>query len=222
MPSVSGYLSKKNIVKKRKALIRRLFHFGLNLKFRPLWLAIKAFGKKTLGFGFHYLSTNHKLKMTTEILLRYVHFISIFAIVGSLVSEHLLLRPTLSRAEIARLARIDAVYGIAAVTLLTAGLTLWLTGVGKPPVYYTQNWIFHTKLTLYIIIGLCSIYPTVFFIKNRKGEPTQTINLPKSIIMLVRVELMLLLIIPLLAGLMSRGVGFYEKWIVCSSSIYIT
>jgi putative membrane protein len=56
--------------------------------------------------------------MTTEIFLRYLHFISIFAIVSSLVSEHLLLKKALTRAEINRLARIDAVYGLAALTLL--------------------------------------------------------------------------------------------------------
>jgi len=30
--------------------------------------------------------------MTLEIILRYVHFVSIFAIVGSLASEHLILK----------------------------------------------------------------------------------------------------------------------------------
>jgi putative membrane protein len=149
--------------------------------------------------------------MTQEIFLRYVHFISIFAIVGSLVSEHLLLKPTLTRAEIARLSRIDAVYGIAAVTLLAAGLTLWLSGIGKPAVFYSQNWIFHTKLALYTIVGLCSIYPTVFFLKNRKGDAQEIVTIPKAVVMLIRVELLLLLIIPMLAGLMARGIGFYEK-----------
>lgn len=149
--------------------------------------------------------------MTQEIFLRYVHFISIFAIVGSLVSEHLLLKPTLTRAEIARLSLIDAVYGIAAVSLLAAGLTLWLSGIGKPAVFYSQNWIFHTKLALYTIVGLCSIYPTVFFLKNRKGDAQERVTIPKAVVMLIRVELLLLLIIPMLAGLMARGVGFYEK-----------
>jgi putative membrane protein len=55
--------------------------------------------------------------MTAEILLRYVHFISIFAIVSALVSEHLLLKKELTRTEIGRIARIDAVYGIAALFL---------------------------------------------------------------------------------------------------------
>ena len=147
--------------------------------------------------------------MTAEILLRYLHFISIFTIVGTLVSEHLLLKKELSRAEITRIARIDAVYGLAALTLLGAGLTLWLSGVGKPSIYYTKNWVFHLKISCFLAIGLLSIYPTIFFIKNRKGNPKEVVAIPKSVFWLLRMELLLLFIIPLLAGLMARGVGFF-------------
>lgn len=147
--------------------------------------------------------------MTTEIVLRYIHFISIFAIVGSLVSEHLLLKKELSRAEIRRLSVIDAVYGSAALALLIAGLTLWLGSFGKPAVYYTKNWIFHTKITCFALIGILSIYPTVFFIRNRKGNQTDVIPVPESIFWMLRFELVLLFIIPLLAGLMAHGVGFF-------------
>lgn len=149
--------------------------------------------------------------MTLELFLRYLHFVSIFAIVGTLVSEHLLLKPQLTRAEITRLSRIDAVYGIAALILLTVGLTLWLSGIGKPSEWYTKNWIFHTKLTCFLLVGLLSIYPTVFFIKNRKGDANQLVSIPKSIYMMIRLELTLLFIIPLLAGLMSRGVGYFGQ-----------
>jgi putative membrane protein len=147
--------------------------------------------------------------MTTELLLRYFHFISIFAIVGSLVSEHLLLKPELTRAELKRLSRIDAVYGIAALTLLGVGLTLWLSGAGKPSVYYSKNWVFHLKITLFAIIGLLSIYPTIFFIKQSKGEAIERVSIPKAIFWMLRFELLLLFVIPMLAGLMSRGVGFF-------------
>jgi putative membrane protein len=147
--------------------------------------------------------------MNPEILLRYVHFISIFAIVGVLVSEHVLLKKTLTRMEIRRLARVDAVYGLAALTLITVGLTLWLGGFGKPAIYYSKNWIFHTKLTLFLTIGLLSIYPTVFFIRNRKGDPAELVSIPSAIFWMLRLELVLLAIIPLLAGLMARGVGFF-------------
>jgi putative membrane protein len=145
-----------------------------------------------------------------EIILRYVHFISIFVIVGSIVSEHLLLKKEMTRHELRRLARIDAVYGIAALSLLAAGLTLWLASLGKPAVFYTKNWIFHTKLTCFILVGLLSIYPTVFIIKNRKGNPDELVKTPPLIFWMLRFELSLLFIVPLLAGLMAKGIGHSE------------
>jgi putative membrane protein len=149
--------------------------------------------------------------MTLEILLRYIHFISIFAIVGSLVSEHLLLKKSMTRAEIGRVSRIDAVYGLAALTLVIAGLTLWLGSVGKPSWFYSKNWVFHLKITLVAVVGLLSIYPTVFFLRNRKGIASETVVIPSSVFMMVRIELLLLLVIPLLAGLMAHGVGYFGK-----------
>ena len=144
-----------------------------------------------------------------EILLRYLHFISIFAIVSSLVAEHLLLRKSLTRAEISRLSRIDAVYGLAALSLVIVGLTLWLGGFGKPSSYYSNNWIFLTKLGCFVAIGLLSIYPTVFFIKNRKGKEDEVVTIPSTIFWMLRFELLLLFIMPLLAGLMSHGIGYH-------------
>jgi putative membrane protein len=151
--------------------------------------------------------------MTTEIILRYIHFISIFAIVGTLVSEHLLLKKEMTPAELDRLSKIDAVYGLASVTLLGVGLTLWLSGIGKPSIYYTQNWIFILKISLVGVIGLLSIYPTIFFIKKR-GSVEQKIKIPSSIFWMLRLELLLLFIIPLLAGLMARGVGFIDPAVI--------
>ena len=146
--------------------------------------------------------------MTLEIILRYLHFISIFTIVATLVVEHLLLKKEMPRSEVARLAKVDAIYGLAAVTLLGAGLTLWFSGIGKPTQFYSQNWVFHTKITLFALVGIFSIYPTVFFLKNRKGNPEEVVFIPGIIFWMVRLELLLLFIIPLLAGLMTKGVGF--------------
>jgi putative membrane protein len=49
----------------------------------------------------------------------------------------------------------------------------------------------------------------MFFLKNRKGDQAEIVSVPKSVFWLLRFELMLLFIIPLLAGLMARGVGFF-------------
>jgi putative membrane protein len=148
--------------------------------------------------------------MTIEILLRYLHFISIFAIVGALVSEHLLLKKSLSRSEVGRLAKIDGVYGLAVLILLAVGMTLWLGPYGKPTEFYSNNPLFHTKLTLFIIIGILSIYPTVFFIKNKNGDQEENIAVPNIIFWMVRLELLLLFVIPFLAGLMAKGIGIIE------------
>lgn len=147
--------------------------------------------------------------MSAEIILRYVHFLSIFAIVGSLSAEHILLKKVMKRSEITRLAKIDAVYGIAALTLLVVGLTLWLGSFGKPSVYYSKNWIFHLKITLFLFVGLLSIKPTVFFLKQRKGGQEEIVHVPGSVLWMLRLELVLLAVIPLLAGLMSHGFGYF-------------
>lgn len=149
--------------------------------------------------------------MTLEIFLRYVHFISIFIIVGTLTGEHLLLKKKMTRLEIARLARIDALYGIAALSLLAAGFTLWFGGFGKPTIYYSKNWVFHLKISLFVVIGLLSIKPTIFFLRQRKGDHAEMINIPSYIFWMLRMELALLTIIPLLAGLMSKGIGYFGK-----------
>lgn len=145
--------------------------------------------------------------MDIEILLRYLHFICIFAIVSSLVAEHTLLKPSLKRKEIGRLAKIDGIYGFAVLVLLAAGMTLWLGGHGKPAEFYSENPLFHTKLGLFLVIGLLSIYPTVFFFKKRKGDPAEFIPIPKSVFWLIRIELLLVFTIPLLAGLIAKGIG---------------
>lgn len=149
--------------------------------------------------------------MTLEIALRYIHFICIFVITGTLFTEYVLLKKTMTRSAIAGIARVDAIYGMAALTLIIAGLTLWLGSFGKPAIYYTKNWVFHTKLVLFLCVGLLSIRPTIFFIKQRKGDPEEIIIIPRYVSLMLGLELILLAIIPLLAGFMAHGVGYFGK-----------
>ncbi|MEO1434135.1 MAG: DUF2214 family protein [Bacteroidota bacterium] len=145
--------------------------------------------------------------MTLELIIRYFHFISIFAIVGSLVSEHLLIDKSLPRKTIKRLQIIDNVYGVGAILMLATGFSMWFA-VGKPAEFYTSNGIFHLKVTLAIIMGILSIWPTVFFFKHRKGNQEEHVEVPKKIVMMIRMELLILFLIPLLAVLMARGISF--------------
>jgi putative membrane protein len=145
--------------------------------------------------------------MTDLILFRYLHFISVFAIVGAIVAEQFMISKTMLRSEIKRISIVDGIYGLGAVTVLIAGVALWFW-VGKPAAFYTKNWIFHTKLTLFILLGILSIFPTIFFMRNRKGdEPGKIIEVPLYIIVLLRLELVIIIVMPLLATLMSIGIG---------------
>lgn len=140
-----------------------------------------------------------------ESLVRSLHFIAIFALVAALVTQHMLLKPEMNRSELGRIAKVDMIYGIAAILVLVAGVLL-LVSVGKPSVFYFKNPLFHIKFTLFIAVALLSIYPTIFFIKNRR--PQQEITpIPRKIIILNRIQLTLVFIIPIFASLMARGIG---------------
>jgi putative membrane protein len=146
--------------------------------------------------------------MVAEIIVRYLHFLCVIVLVGALVGEFLLVKPRLQRKEIARILKLDTTYGISSIVLVGAGLTLWM-GVGKPADFYTYNWIFHTKLGLVILLGILSIRPTVFFFRERKGAPDEWVDVPTGVRTLIRIEVALLAVIPLLAGLMAKGIGFF-------------
>ena len=144
--------------------------------------------------------------MTLELFIRYLHFISILTVSGSLISQHMLMASNLSRKEIKKIAIIDAIYGIALIAILITGLTMWLW-IGKGSDFYTKNPLMHIKVTLFVIIGLLSIKPTMYFIKNRKGDQDEMLEIPKNIIMFIRIEILILFLIPILAVLVANGTG---------------
>jgi putative membrane protein len=146
--------------------------------------------------------------MLPEIFVRYFHFICIFGLVSSVIAEHLLLKPQMTRQEIKRLALIDSIYGLSAILVVAAGLTLWFW-VGKPADFYSKNWIFHTKVTMAVLMGLLSIYPTIFFIKQSKGPMEELVEMPPAIKWSIRLELLLIFSIPLLATFMAKGIGYF-------------
>ncbi len=138
-------------------------------------------------------------------LIRTLHFVAIFALAGALVIENIALKPTINGEDARNLAKVDAVYGIGAVLTLLFGLILWFWG-GKPSQFYSLNPVFHFKLGLSLVLAVLSIYPTLFFLRNRKST-ADAIEVPAAICLLAKLELVLLFIIPLLAFLMARGIG---------------
>ena len=144
--------------------------------------------------------------MPLEISIRYLHFISLIALSAAVFAQAFLLRPEMTRREIAQIQRVDILYAVMVVVVLVTGFAQWFW-IGKPSQFYSSNPIFHAKLTLFLIIGILSAWPSVFLGRQRKGDSEETIEVPKSVTLSVRAEVLLLILMPLLASLMARGVG---------------
>ncbi len=147
------------------------------------------------------------------ILIKYLHFIGIFLVVGSLFAEVWILKPNMSRMQVRNLGMIDGLYGMASVITVTGGLILWLSDIGKPPEFYQVNGLIYLKLGIFILVGILSIYPTIFFIKQRQSKKNpdgnEVIEIPVSIKRVVILELILVFTLPFWAALMAQGLSVF-------------
>ncbi len=147
--------------------------------------------------------------MVSYFLLRYLHFIAIFVLVACVLIQHLALRPVVPRETIVRMRKINIIFAIFALVVLVTGLGQWFYGV-KPSQFFTANGMMHTKVLLFFIVGGLSVVPTIFLKKNEKGDPGEKVEVPKKVVMCLRLELLLLFLIPLLATLLSYGIGLKQ------------
>ncbi|MCQ4274881.1 DUF2214 family protein [Stutzerimonas degradans] len=141
----------------------------------------------------------------------YLHFLAVFLLFALLLLEHQLLRRPLSFARARSLFRTDLLFGIVAGAALVSGVARagWY---GKGADYYLQNSLFHAKVGLFVAVAVLSIYPTVTFLGWRsalRNRQVPAISAPTArwLTWVIRLELLLLLVIPLLAALMARGFG---------------
>jgi putative membrane protein len=147
-----------------------------------------------------------------DIIIPYLHILSVMTLMGALITEHLVLKPGIGKPQIIQLAQIDLIYTLSVVVALATGLLRWFV-YGKGNVFYLSNPVFHTKLTLFIILGLLSVFPTVRFIKWRKqvrsGDvPVITDKSVNKLLIYIRLELLIVALIPLLAVMTARGLRF--------------
>jgi putative membrane protein len=142
--------------------------------------------------------------MSTFLIVRYLHFIGIFLVVAALFFEAIYVTKEMTAKQLKLLTKIDGLYGLGEILTTGMGLWMWLGELGKPASFYGDNWVFTLKFSLFILVGLLSIYPTVFFIKKAKME--EIVQVPTIIKKLIYIELIIVFIMPWLAGLMARGI----------------
>ena len=149
--------------------------------------------------------------MTLEAILAYLHLLAILTMVVFIASEAALCRVQwLNAAVVERLARVDMIYGIAAVAVLLTGIARTVWGV-KGTAWYWTNPLLHVKLGLFIIVGVLSIFPTLTYFRWRKTLRA-TGKLPveddiKKTRRLVMMQAHIIAVIPLVAVFFARGFG---------------
>lgn len=148
-----------------------------------------------------------------DAILAYTHFLSIIALVSTVVAEAFLCRPGLTLPWVQRLGRVDLLYLVTAVLALSSGLLRMFFGA-KGAAFYYNNPVFWVKIGLFIIVGLISIIPTMRFIRWAKrlqadeGNGKIDDQEVTSTAAIIYLELGLLALIPLMGSLMARGFGY--------------
>ena len=150
--------------------------------------------------------------MSATVTLAFIHHAAAFVVVGALMTELVVLRNELSVASARSVLRMDAVYGVAATVLLVVGL-LRVFYTEKGAAYYFASGSFLTKLTLFVIVGLASIYPTMTFLGWRRAlreqrVPDMAASTRRKVRLLIHVELTALFVIMLMAVMMARGIWY--------------
>jgi putative membrane protein len=139
-------------------------------------------------------------------LFAFLHHLAAFALVATLALEFVLIRDELNERTARRLRVVDAIYGASAGLLLLVGL-LRVFYFEKGASYYFHSVPFLVKLSLFVAVGLLSIYPTVTFASWKKALTVDERKL-RTIRRIIHWELVAVVGILLCAALMARGIGF--------------
>ena len=147
--------------------------------------------------------------MTFEAILASLHLVAILTAVVFLSSEAALCRAEgMNAAVVRRLARLDMIYGLAALALLLTGIARMAWGV-KGLTWYVSQPLFHLKMLLFFGAALLSLRPT-FTIRrwlktlNQQGTlpPAEAVRTPRQWIM---VQAHIIPVVAVVAVFWARG-----------------
>jgi len=151
--------------------------------------------------------------MLAAALFAFLHHLAAFALVAAIGVEFVLLRGELTYHRARQLRVVDALYGASAGLLLAVGL-LRVFFFEKGAAYYFHSAPFLAKLTLFLLVGVASIYPTLEF-QSWKGAlkagraPLVAEEKMRRLRRIVHWEAAGIVLIVLNAALMARGIGFF-------------
>lgn len=149
--------------------------------------------------------------LNSDALLAYIHFASMIGLAALLASELVLVTQPASAGRLHQMRSLDGLYGMFAMLTLASGVARVVWGA-KGYAFYLSNPVFHLKVTLFVVVGLLSIYPTLKFLRWSKAAHADSNALPDGgsigkVRKVIILQLVLLALIPLAATFMARGIG---------------
>jgi len=143
----------------------------------------------------------------------FLHHLAAFTLVAALAVEFILIRGELNLGTARRLRLVDAIFGMSSGAVVVVGL-LRVFYFEKGASYYFHSAPFIAKLSLFAIVGLLSIYPTVEFASWGKslkhGQlPALTDRKLASIRSVIHWEVAGVVLILFCAALMAKGAGYF-------------
>ncbi|MFN7156404.1 MAG: DUF2214 family protein [Acidovorax sp.] len=107
--------------------------------------------------------------MTLEAVLAALHLVAILTFVVFLSSQAALCRiEWMNAAVVERLARLDVIYGVAAMLMIGSGLARLIWGI-KGVSWYLSQPMFHIKITIVVVMAILSIWPSIMFRRWRRN-----------------------------------------------------
>lgn len=145
-------------------------------------------------------------------LFAFLHHVAAFSLVAALAVELVLIKGDLTVVGARKILLADLVFGAAAGVVLVVGL-LRVFCFEKSASYYFHSASFIAKLSLFVLVGLLSIYPTREFLSWK--APLKQGRIPdlnsrklRAIRSVMHWELTGIVLIILCAALMARGIGY--------------
>lgn len=138
-------------------------------------------------------------------IIRMLHLLAALILGMAILVTQLGFSRELSTEDRRSLNRMLLVQLIATTAVALAGMALWLA-TGRPAAFYQENPLFHAKLSLFLVMMLLSL-PAAVHLKRAatRNRPTRP---PRPVMVALRLQLVLLLCIPVLAWLIARGIGY--------------
>lgn len=141
-----------------------------------------------------------------EASLRFFHLVALLIMATSSLILSLGLRPRLATDDISALRRVSVAFWVSVIPSAGPGLALWFWA-GKPAAFYSGNPVFHAKIGLFVVYLLLAIAPT-WFLYRQATDAEGGLKVPRVLRWSLKLQLITLLVMPALAYLMARGIGY--------------